>query len=263
MEYQSAADAFHKQVHVTVPVFVAVLAGRKVVHAPGGDDEFGAGTGFFAWPGSIVYSEMFAGGEPFRSLLFFFSTKRLAALLERRGGPCTPQNAQPVPDQRILRIPLTPLLEHAARSAHAYLEVRPPAAQEFVELKIEELLLALVHCAQGEAFLELAARNLRGAKAGLADFMREHFAKPLTVVEFARLAGRSPSTFKREFAQAFGEPPKAWINRQRLARAKALLQCGDANVTEACFASGFENPAHFSTLFKAAFGVPPVHFKRK
>lgn len=45
----------------------------------------------------------------------------------------------------------------------------------------------------------------------------------------------------------------------RLERARHLLVQTEASVTDVAFVCGFESPGHFSRVFKAAYGVTPMH----
>ena len=45
-------------------------------------------------------------------------------------------------------------------------------------------------------------------------------------------------------------------------KAKELLMNSGLSVTDVCFATGFENVAHFSKSFKKKYGVPPSDIKK-
>lgn len=55
----------------------------------------------------------------------------------------------------------------------------------------------------------------------------------------------------------------AWIRQRRLARCRAALenQHSSKTVTEIAYEWGFSDSAHFSRLFKSAFGLPPAAYK--
>ena len=50
-------------------------------------------------------------------------------------------------------------------------------------------------------------------------------------------------------------------NRLRLRRARQLLEDGNCTVTEAAFASGFENLGYFCRSYKKLPGQPPYSTK--
>ncbi len=66
-----------------------------------------------------------------------------------------------------------------------------------------------------------------------------HLSEELTVAKLYPMAGLSRSQFCDQFKRAFGTSVSAYIQRQRINRAKRLLSSTNLSVTEICFASGF------------------------
>lgn len=81
----------------------------------------------------------------------------------------------------------------------------------------------------------------------------------LDVAHIAHQCGLSRSALYRLFA-ATGETPQAWLVGKRLERAFQILsdpgKTGQ-NISATCFALGFNDPAHFSRLFRQRFGASP------
>ena len=75
------------------------------------------------------------------------------------------------------------------------------------------------------------------------------------------LSGRSLSSFKREFAQEYGEAPRGWIRRKKLERAAYLLDTSDKTIEEVTDASGFVSAAHFARLFKEQYQMTPTEYR--
>jgi AraC family transcriptional regulator len=69
----------------------------------------------------------------------------------------------------------------------------------------------------------------------------------------------SPFHFARVFSAVLGMPPHRYLRELRLQRAAELLRSG-CNVTEACFASGFNNLSHFSRSFRRRYNRLPSRF---
>ena len=70
----------------------------------------------------------------------------------------------------------------------------------------------------------------------------------------------SPFLFARVFRELVGMPPHRYLVRLRLQRARDLLQSG-MDVTDACYAVGFNNLSHFTRSFRGSFGIPPSKVK--
>jgi AraC-like DNA-binding protein len=94
------------------------------------------------------------------------------------------------------------------------------------------------------------------------DRIDREYAQPLDVEALARGAHMSAGHLSREFRQAFGESPYAYLMTRRVERAMALLRRGDLTVTEVCFAVGCSSLGTFSTRFTELVGVPPSVYRR-
>ena len=92
--------------------------------------------------------------------------------------------------------------------------------------------------------------------------MESNFIYNLKLEEFAYLSGRSITSFKKDFANTFNCTPGKWLVKRRLEHAKYLLEVTDKNINELVFETGFENASHFIRVFKEAFGLTPLQFKK-
>jgi transcriptional regulator GlxA family with amidase domain len=91
---------------------------------------------------------------------------------------------------------------------------------------------------------------------------REH-AQPLDVEALARGVGMSAGHLSRQFRQAYGESPYAYLMTRRIERAMALLRRGDLSVTEVCLAVGCSSLGTFSARFTELVGVSPSVYRRE
>lgn len=124
-----------------------------------------------------------------------------------------------------------------------------------VKLKIFELLYDLAVIDQGMVLKMLQEK--RCVPESIVSAVERHYLKPIGLPELAERAGRSLSTFKREFGIIYKSPPAKWIKEQRLQKARQLLQSTSMLVQVVCRETGFTNVSHFSRIFKKHFGYPP------
>lgn len=87
--------------------------------------------------------------------------------------------------------------------------------------------------------------------------VEENYTSPISLEELAYLSGRSISSFKRDFQSICGETPAKWIREKRLSKARQMLQSSRMSVADVAYSLGFENPTHFSRIFKQQYGLPP------
>jgi transcriptional regulator GlxA family with amidase domain len=84
----------------------------------------------------------------------------------------------------------------------------------------------------------------------------------LSLADLAQACGLSIRHFTRAFRQSTGLSPHQWLVRQRVERAKALLQGSSSTLSEIALACGFADQSHFSRLFSRATGTSPGVWRR-
>jgi AraC-like DNA-binding protein len=124
-------------------------------------------------------------------------------------------------------------------------------------LKIKMLELLYDVAATDKDLLHQLLQMRKPVKADLAEIVEANFATPITIEQLAYLSGRSLASFKRDFNDIFNMPPSDWIRIKRLNKAKEALENTNLSVLDVCYMVGFENPSHFSRIFKEYFGYTP------
>ncbi|WP_123922069.1 AraC family transcriptional regulator [Flavobacterium sp. LM4] len=137
------------------------------------------------------------------------------------------------------------------------------ANKEVVKLKLLELLYLIYHSPQQNHLIQILLSLNTRKKRNLEGLMLENFDKPLSVEDYAFLAGRSISLFNRDFQRKFEIPPKKWIIQKRLEKAVELLTDTNLNIAQISLEVGYENVSCFINLFGKQFGVSPKQFLLK
>lgn len=163
--------------------------------------------------------------------------------------------------QAIYSIEMNEGLKSIIFSFSNYLKQGSEVPQELVEIKFKELLFNLLMNPKNRELAKFFSSVRHSGRSGLEYTMNKHFQFDLSMEEFARLCGKSLSTFKREFHEHFNQTPGKWILEKRLNYAKTLLKSSSLNINEICYESGFKNTAHFSKAFKKHFRLPPAKFR--
>jgi AraC family transcriptional regulator len=83
----------------------------------------------------------------------------------------------------------------------------------------------------------------------------------VTLAGVARRAGRSPFQLHREFRQALGETPRAFIERLRLEQAAARLLGTRVSILNIALGAGFCSPEVFTRAFRRRFGCTPRRYR--
>jgi len=90
------------------------------------------------------------------------------------------------------------------------------------------------------------------------DYLSEHIEDNPTVEELARIAGISEVYFRRLFKEHLGLSPVEYRNRQRLLRARSLIEFGEISVQEISDSLGYSTVSHFIKEYKRFFGTTPL-----
>ena len=94
------------------------------------------------------------------------------------------------------------------------------------------------------------------------DWALRHLPDRLDVPTLARHARLSVRTFNRRFRAETGLAPGAWLQEQRLNRARQLLESTDLPVDEVAAQSGLGSGASLRQHMRAAVGVSPSDYRR-
>jgi AraC family L-rhamnose operon transcriptional activator RhaR len=93
-------------------------------------------------------------------------------------------------------------------------------------------------------------------------FIRSRYKQPLTVSAIAQAARCTDRTLRLHFQAALQTAPLAFLQRHRVAQAKALIQYSDYTLKEIAEQVGFQTVHHFTRHFKAIEGRSPAVWRR-
>lgn len=94
-------------------------------------------------------------------------------------------------------------------------------------------------------------------------WVRERLHEPLEVRDLASKAAMSERTFLRRFTDATGMPPKAWLQHERLGRARELLESTHQNTEQIAERCGYRSVESFRVAFRSVVGVPPSVYRER
>jgi AraC-like DNA-binding protein len=93
------------------------------------------------------------------------------------------------------------------------------------------------------------------------DLMRSRLSGPPSLSELAGAAKLSPAQLTSRFRRRTGYPPLAYYTRLRMLRACALLEDSGLKVSEVAERMGYDDPLHFSRVFRRVLGVSPIQYR--
>ncbi len=142
-----------------------------------------------------------------------------------------------------------------------YFQSQRPLPEDILENKFKELLFMIFSHPNNKHILSFISKIADEYSTPIWEVMETNYMYNLTLKEFAEIANRSLSTFKRDFSGHYNTTPGKWLTQQRLELAQLKIRTTDNAIREIAFDCGFENPSHFSRVFKKFCGISPAIFR--
>lgn len=148
----------------------------------------------------------------------------------------------------------------AIRSLRPFFEVPSSINPGLIRLKVMEILYDVM--SSSTTMFRRILQLRQPVKTDIHRVVEQNYTSPIALEELTYLSGRSLSSFKRDFQGIYNETPAKWIRERRLDRAHYMLKETSMIVADICYAVGYENPNHFSRLFKNRFGYAPSEVRK-
>jgi signal transduction histidine kinase/ligand-binding sensor domain-containing protein/DNA-binding response OmpR family regulator len=99
--------------------------------------------------------------------------------------------------------------------------------------------------------------------ADLHKLLEQTYTNPsFTIPLMAKGMGVSETQLRRKVQALLDTTPQLYFRRFRLQKAYHLVKDSDLRINEIAFATGFDDPVHFSNVFLEEFGLRPSNFRR-
>ncbi|CAN7284526.1 helix-turn-helix transcriptional regulator [Mesorhizobium caraganae] len=95
----------------------------------------------------------------------------------------------------------------------------------------------------------------------VVDYIDSHLDETITLADMAAVAGLSRMYFAAQFRAATGIRPHEFLLRRRIDRAKQMLIETEMTLVDVALSVGFQNQAHFTTVFRRFVGETPYRWR--
>ena len=256
--YSSDAEITLKsRITITSHLFSFLLEGEKEVHFNEESFRCGPDEAVLFTSGNCLMTEKSSPTKHYRSLLFFFSDARLAEVRSKypdlfaiNGGRRT---SFVLRQDEFIRAFVASLQQIESRGAGL--------AEPLLKLKLEELILYLVHTYPGTFPAFVSTLGVESPEGRFKNVVENNTYSNLTLDELAFLCHVSLSTFKRRFENLYGMPPIRWFQEKRMQQAALLLRYRQRKASDIYMELGYENLSSFIQAFKKEFGVTPKTYQ--
>lgn len=97
--------------------------------------------------------------------------------------------------------------------------------------------------------------------SGVLEWARQHLSEPLTITQLAAKALMSERTFLRRFTEATGITPKRWLQHERIAQARLMLESSQLSSEQIATRCGFASVEGFRVAFRKTVGLAPSLYR--
>ena len=238
---------------------VYVMEGRKIWHTAHGSYDLREGSCVFVRKGACIVEQFFDAA--FCLVMFFLPDDFICDVFAKESQ--TPLYA-PLRGKYDPIIPIdnNPKVQAFYNSMIPYFAGDNIPDKSLLELKFRELILTIADNPKNVNVTYFCTLLQEPQSVSLQKVMEENYCFNFKLGEFAQLSNRSLSAFKRDFQKKFNTTPGKWLPEKRLHHSMHLLTNMGKTVSEASFESGFENPSHFSRVFRQHFGMSPALVKQ-
>jgi AraC-like DNA-binding protein len=94
------------------------------------------------------------------------------------------------------------------------------------------------------------------------DYVRDNFKRSISLEEISAEAAMTVPAFCRYFKRISNKTFTHFVNEHRVVHASKLLSEGNLNITDICYACGFNNISHFNRQFKEITGSSPSDYRK-
>jgi AraC-like DNA-binding protein len=178
----------------------------------------------------------------------FFGTEAADLL---RAGKLQPGQAMQANDLETIRFLFEQLITEGAKD--------PKHAAALCAAYLRVILLKLSECVTPSA---RKATPVDSRFHAWRDFIDANFESLRDLEDIAKELNVRPAQLCRVFQQNGSPGPFRHLTRRKMNRAAELLASGRHPVKEVAGLLGYDDPYHFSRLFKNHFGQSPLHFLR-
>jgi AraC-like DNA-binding protein len=92
-------------------------------------------------------------------------------------------------------------------------------------------------------------------------FVSDNYCRQIKLSEVSKLTGLTESSFSRFFKKVTGKTFITFLNEFRIQKACVLLSNKNKNISEVMFQSGFNEPAHFTRVFRKYTSITPKDYQ--
>jgi AraC family transcriptional regulator, exoenzyme S synthesis regulatory protein ExsA len=258
--HQAASNSANNKSIIHQNMVDIVIAGKKTIIDVYNITSLEAGELMILSKGSSLISQALPIQGLFHNLAIYF-TNEVFAEFWIKYTTSNSESAKGLSNQPFITYRQDEFINNYIHSVLLLLKSPTKFSDKFKQLKLEELLLYLLHTDPGKLqSLSVIAKDNEDMQFRKA--AESHVTTPISVDELAFLCNTSLSTFKRKFFKIYGMSPQKWLTQQKMRIAAKLLRHPHERPGSVWEKVGYENQSSFILAFKKQFGMTPREYQQ-
>jgi len=107
------------------------------------------------------------------------------------------------------------------------------------------------------------SKNVSSLATTIRNSLDYYINQPFSLENLAKELNTSKTEIIRQFKKAYNITPYQYVLKIKLAQAKIMLENGPYSIVEIAERFAFNNPYHFSEIFKEKIGLSPTEYRKK
>ncbi len=248
------------QLHSHYNLIWFTLEGSRIFHQA--EKKFIADKNTAYFVRKTAYTQVVPECLNWKLLAFYIPDNFLKQVVNEFSDILRTEEIPPVTEKVFIKINLDETTRTCFYGIIPYFTQPTTPRESLLELKFKELLINVLCNPINKELLSYIVHLNDNYKTPIWQVMEKNYMYNLTISEYARISGRSLTSFKKEFFEYYQTTPGKWLIKKRLEHARMLLNTTKLSISDIVFNSGFENVSHFSRVFKERFGKSPLQYRK-
>lgn len=240
--------------------FAFITSGKKMWKSIYHDYEANNGDILFIKKGANLTHQFF--DDEFCAIFFFLPDEFIQTFVKKHSFFQEHDQKNLSSQDAVLRVSSDAILNTYGLTIASYLNMNKNVNEKLLSLKFEELLLHLCTDPSHQQLKDYFISLCQSQTYHMTRVMEENFAYRLKLEDFAQLCHMSLSTFKKSFKEHYRFSPGVWLKKRKLDLALHKLLNSDMPIQQLSFECGFEDPSHFTRVFKKEFNYTPSQYRQ-
>lgn len=249
------------QLHSPYNQLTFSITGRRIFHQGDHTYTVNKNSGFLLRRAAFL-QEMDEEIEGWELMAFYLKDDYLKKIFNEFRPYLQLSDLPPLPKEMVITMDINDRIRNCYLSLIPYFNQKEPLPEKLLEIKLKELLYNVFTNPKNRNLLSYINNLSNGHPTQIWEVMEANFMYNLKLSEYAQLANKSLSSFKREFEEFYGITPGKWLTEKRLERAKRFIQTTWKPISDIAFENGFNNISHFSRVFKNKYGNSPTDCRK-